>query len=175
MENIEKKLANIVATEPYKKCNACEDGHGLWEKCLEVRGLESLTACGNCRWSENDSRCDFYRVPANQPQPQPKPKPANRRRRPAEVQRQRNAFADALAAILTDMQTSLVIAREEMQEIEGKFREIHALIHDRQLDDTRTLRTLRRILPNPMGHSQIVGRLSNIYDRLAELQDLIPQ
>ncbi|KAJ5995672.1 hypothetical protein N7481_002649 [Penicillium waksmanii] len=86
-------------------------------------------------------------------------------------QRQSTAFADTLAGISAEMQATLAIAREEMQEIEAKFRDIHALLHDRQLDDTQCLQALRRLLPKPMDRSQIVGRFTNIRDRMIELEN----
>lgn len=163
--NVESAMVQIVGTEPRGKCTSCRSDHGPWAKCLEVRGIDSLTACGNCRYGGNETRCDFNRPPASEPQAQAQS--ANRRRRPAEAQRQRTAYAETLGEILADMDPTIEILREEMREIQGKFRDLHGPIHarhSRQYGPNRTINVLRRTLPHPLDDSQTADRLSNIYE-----------
>lgn len=62
--NVESALVQTMGTEPFEACMSCQRGHGPWSNCVKVRGLaREITACSNCHWTGNISRCAFLGKP----------------------------------------------------------------------------------------------------------------
>ena len=62
--NVESILIQIVGEVSRQECTSCLQNDGPWAKCIRFHDIDRIvTACGNCQWNGQQSRCDFYQIP----------------------------------------------------------------------------------------------------------------
>ncbi|KAJ5366756.1 hypothetical protein N7541_000697 [Penicillium brevicompactum] len=58
--NVESTLIKVVGTIAQQECSSCLKGNG--PLCAFPDITNTVTACGNCQWNSQKSRCDFYQA-----------------------------------------------------------------------------------------------------------------
>lgn len=62
--NAESILIQVVGTISDQEYSSCLKGNGPWAHCVRFPDItDTVTACGNCQWNSQKSRCDFYQAP----------------------------------------------------------------------------------------------------------------
>lgn len=62
--NVESILMQVVGDISPQECTSCLKGNGPWAHCVVFHDVgRTVTACGNCQWNGNKSRCEFYVAP----------------------------------------------------------------------------------------------------------------
>lgn len=177
LQNIQEKLSNItsamiqiVGDEPSKACLSCINSSGPWAKCVVVRGVEGITSCGNCYWSDNKRRCEFYRPPDGQPEPV-----AANRRRPPVSRKKISELADALEDIMTDLETFSRAYNQESWAMQTFLYDVEQTIYDEELDDHACRERLRQQLLRPPPYSNCSDQLAKLLQKVAALRERINQ
>lgn len=77
ISHIKSMILQIVGDESPQACSFCQQGHGLWGKCVRLLTANPIiTCCANCHWDKGDGGCTYYSTPSISPGVSPRPSAA---------------------------------------------------------------------------------------------------